>query len=128
MFQRNNTTQKEYLEQENIIISTFQSCKSHTVLFRLSYSLLFYGFSVSMQYKIIDLKLGKIVMDLCIKTLHGVAVSYSLMYHYNKSVFYSVKSTHAVNHKIHRFDNCRFCDCSQENHHTQSFCAFLYFE
>ena len=63
MFQRNNTTQKEYLEQENIIISTFQSCNSHTV-FRLSYSLIFYGFSVSMQYKIIDLKLGKIVMDL----------------------------------------------------------------
>ena len=39
MFQRNNTTQKEYLEQENIIISTFQSCKSH----------------ISMQHKIIDL-------------------------------------------------------------------------
>ena len=63
MFQRNNTTQKEYLEQENIIISTFQSCNSHTV-FRLIYFSIFYGFSVSMQYKIIDLKLGKIVMDL----------------------------------------------------------------
>ena len=34
------------------------------MIFRLSYSLLFYGFSVPIQYKIIDLKLGKIVMDL----------------------------------------------------------------
>ena len=37
-----------------------------------------------------------------------------------KAFFYSVKSTHAVNHKIHRFDNCRFCDCSQENHHPHN--------
>ena len=36
----------------------------HYLIFRLSYSSLFYGFSVTIQYKIIYSKLGKIVMDL----------------------------------------------------------------
>ena len=41
------------------------------------------------------------------------------------SFFPWVKSTHAVNHKIHIIDNCRFCNCSHENN-TQSFCVCVF--